>query len=49
MSRYPDILSRTIRVLVGYSVYENATVTLVDGKLFLEFEADDLEDRKSVV
>lgn len=33
----------THKILVGESVYENAEVTLNDGKLFIEFETDDLD------
>jgi hypothetical protein len=37
------VVSGSQRVLVGDSVYEHATVTINDGRLYVEFEADDLD------
>jgi hypothetical protein len=39
-----DVLGRDMRVLIGESVYEDASVTVNDGRMFIEFAADDLED-----
>jgi hypothetical protein len=35
--------SRQQRVLVGDSVYEQATITIHDGRLFIEFDSADLD------
>ncbi len=37
-----QLLPRMARVLVGESVYEDATVTINNGVLWVEFDADDL-------
>lgn len=42
MSELPNIPGRPLRVLVGDSVFEDAAVTLNEGRLSIEFEADDL-------
>ena len=42
MNEIPDQMLGTRRVLVGDSVYENADLTIHDGRLHIEFEADDL-------
>ncbi len=34
---------RAARVLVGDSVYEDATLTVREGHLYVEFDADDLD------
>jgi hypothetical protein len=36
--------STSTRVLVGDSVYEDATLTLSDGRIYVEFDADDLDN-----
>jgi hypothetical protein len=38
-----EVMGRKTRVLMGESVYEDAIVTVANGHLFIEFEADDLD------
>lgn len=40
----PSIVGRSIRVLVGESVWEDAVATIHENSLFIEFEAYDLDD-----
>jgi len=44
MTEKKDTVEGTTRVLVGDSVYEEATITVRDGLVYIEFEADDLDN-----
>lgn len=39
-----ELLTRDVRILVGESVFEDATVTIRDEQMYVEFASDDLDD-----